>query len=1020
MNFGTLLWHAARKALSESDRSIGVRISPLDLRPEDLESVIEQTAAEREAGLHIVLSCPGAEVREAGRLAVFPDDRAAELANRWRNSVQIDAGERLFYASAEVHGKAGSLDDCLTKFTEDDLSQSFFELLRGRYEVPVDVARELGELVQPSPRLLTELGIQLERSEASTWEQRLGEALPVVSLLPDGELTAENAAQRLKANRKIVELAHTNERRPKRISDKVSQLIDGLETAGVDGEGLRSFSLEDLATEELESLVPKPRKTPGSSKGKGKAKGKSRGRNKGKSTKKKVGADSEAAPASSSTDSSAELTAPTNNTNKPEGDDQAAAKAEAIDPEAAAAELLASVRVPPLPSGALKLLRESYTHDGDGLSWDVGLALPRSWLASVPRRLPPPTRVELPEQAGAELRALHQSRRELRRELLAKVDPKTLDQLSQSPLALLSDPELRTCSEKLLRATTALLEQALREPVSVRQAMLNMESVRLRSRRGMLLMLSPLHPLSLAQLLGRVEAARDASPLERAELPLARAALSRSLESPSRWHDSDNQGLVAGSSCAPLVCFESEGSSLSAVEAAELGEKLGALYLRNHPHATLGLRVAIKGDSPSGLADGLARLVGDGPGETQRLELLCSTPPGGLELNPRIRLSSYPTDPKSSPDSDRVIDVASPHLIFRLDPPSSRPEEVEEPKVDVQPAPGGLGLLPRRFRMVRGRLRAEVVLSSSDSLVALERLLASCSGAMPRGVFVRERRPVRLIGFQTAKRTVAWEVTVASRVSSSPPEGQTLVMHERLEDAEVAITTRDAEPLARAVQPLLRRLGSGDERVESARIVAEFLAETDPGGLLALGRSMFEQSLATLLRAVAVTRYGEEVGLQALSPETVQLITGASLPEGTVLGLGVAHKQGRLTLFGGIATVSTELAFSSRGAELVGSGAALLRPLLDFLKRSQSPSSPVEHVAQRLVSSLLWQAVAGSRKPSEPLAEALCRLSEQAAELESVVLAPSVKQDRDDLSLRDLSLSARRLTPALIDELLWS
>ncbi len=1014
MKFASLILRAVDAALEEDPDLLGLRLSPATVTEEDLKVLLAEAQERTRRGLFIVGSAPDVGFLSRDRVCTAPDERAAEQATAWRNSVDVSAGQHLLYVSAEEHDKASGLRDCLLQLTEDDLHRAYVAWCESSDGgVPGALAaalRDAGLTDRLPAATLCEFAraVAKDAPRSDPWEAA-GKHLPVLGLVRDSRLTRADAAERLSANERLVRRAATVERRRSATNAATAELQTAVrEALGREGpndvkRALGRLDLGELRTKQLGQKAPTRRssktKDPAPKK---KVKGAAGKRKKTPTTRRQPDPtppreEEEEVP---TIQVSLEPTRPVDvepqPTTKKRTRDDASPKDDPPKPRRFA--------VAELPLGVQALLTALMAADGAELEWAVRSDV-RRCLTTLPggaesERVGDELRAH--EAVAVEVAAWAEARRAFVESMAHDGDLLVaVTQLTRAPAAVLRDANVRESATRLLRATAELHAAAVRAPnEQIMRAVLALDTMAIRDSSGLALrMLSPLHPLWLSQALAVATVADTAPKLD----DVMKRLLGRALEapvSPQHWPEQARGDLAAARPECGLIVYEREPDAVTGPPLVRLGERALRRFLALCPHAHLGVRVAVIGGDPSPLVEGFARCLVDAGEVLRRVEVFCQRPLAfSAHSQAPALVAAGRLVPRPLPlEEGRIAAEIDPHLMVRIAGRARGPETDEASAPLVAPvAPGG-GLLRTYFELRERGLRARTSVRGDTALEAFEALYAGCWGRRPTGELRSEASATSLAALvvPTPDRPAAWHMAIGPSFGRRPPPEHHLLVHERVSDeATCAIVVRDIQPASRALAEALRQLGLPEERPRVLKALASKLASTNACGLVSLERRS-EHLVAAGVLALEMQRRAGERPVVIARVEGLQLAAllgehGEDDPMGAVL-VGFSAGGDQLELQLGYATLDQAIDVEFSNGRLGGDVGRRIKTLAGVLEIARSGESVMAAAAREALGWLLWPALATDGRPVPTLHTALRRFTETGtAEVQGVCLLPPAK-----------------------------
>ncbi len=1038
MKFPELVLSLVRTQLDENPTFLGVRLSPVRLtagEARELARLAPEALGER---IYVAVSAPGTKYQLSGRVLVAPDERAAEKATEWRNVAHPNQGEHLVYVSVDVHGRAGGLQDCLHPLSEKMLREHFGVLCddteRG---FPVGLGETLSEarlIERVSSHQLCEFAdavAQRTHAGATSWAA-VGAALGDLYLATDTRLRAADARDRLRANTELVARVLTGERQGSRKAQnaEATALMSKLRAAAESSSTLRSVDVGEIQTAPLLKLAGL---RPTSKRGRGKPKP-TQGKRKKKANKKKTKRKKEATtkPVTPTEDLRPVDEEFVNDLldKKPESREKEARRrarrlvgnAGVWDDKVQRSEL-GSIKLPAGLLEAFALLEES---GHDGISLQVRGDVRRSI-----QRIPASH-----ELVGHDLKVSSLTReienwRCARLALMSELDEVTqkrsgaaLELLLRAPLLALADEHIGGHISTLIDRGADLLTkaEACSDPAELRAA-LNIDTITIRSRAGEeALIVSPLHPLWLAQSKARYESLLREAQLDDTARRLVARSLAAAPVAPPRWPSPSGVWLDRSSVSMTLPTYDvhSEAVPLASVRTAT--RLLAKRLLELEPYAHLGLRVRAEGRGAAGVVDGMADLLHSIPAlsgvSVHVPEALAEYSAAASQEIAEGRLSVLPA-------SNTTDTLQRPHIRVLADPTTPGPEDEEPAPPETAGHAGGVGFLPTRFELRGGTLRVETPVTGHPALEAIEALLSRLDDRHPRKVFVHSAKAASLgtLLKSRERRGVTWDVLLAPRISGCRPEGAHDLVRERVGTrCEVSAITDVIDPASRWLAAGLNRLGVADLRPRTLRALAERLGDAGAGGLVSL-TGPGDHLLAAGTLGLALRDRGQE-------PMLVAPITGSSYrtllgrePESddsVAFALGLSRTGEELSIEVGFAAVA-DASLSAKSGGISGDHGIALNRLVTVITHALNSDSLSGVVAREELAWVLWPAVASDPRHAE-LSELVRSLGAGAkASVSALLLLPPehrVVRKRVDLSIASTKAEVIALSVESLEQLL--
>lgn len=1025
MDVAKLIAAAAKQSLEEYPTAIGVRFSPISLSAADIERVPDEVRRLLGPGTYVAASAPGVRRRAGDHVLIVSDHTAAEQATAWRNSVRVGKGERLVYVSVEEHGKASGLRDCLLAVSEAGLVETLLRWMESESNLPKGLASALREAALHESRsiaALTEFAClaNSEGPRSKAWAS-VSKSLPALGLAKDSGLKgAEDAADRLRANAKLVASALTGEARRRAAGGPMAEVEERLRRALRDAPAvsraavLASIDLGDLKTSALgpKPKRPKPKRLPeppAQKKGRaGKASDAEKAGDKGQASR--IGKQS---------------VTPV----EPPPEPRRRAPAASVSGEpvrgAGGESIGLKLHAPPLPEGVAALLGD--LHRGPG--GPVRLAVTRDARACL-ITLPRVAEREILTSAGLEQRVGEPFSRwaDARRVALAQVEtlarrPEDVSALLVGALPQLVAQEAAGAAlRSLLDAELDLFRAALIQDPMTQLEVLRLDTAEVTERGAVMLrLLGPLHMLWLSQALARGETLSRAKGMAETARRLLSRAATAAPAAPQAFPESDRDELRLARPEAALIVYERVPDAVVGQPVAEFAEALVRRYLELCPHACLGLRVALLGGDEAAFLDGLARAAAGVP-ELERVEVLCARPPrldrrsvAAAEFEAgRVRVDALPIP------SERLSE-ASPHIVvhFRGAPADPEDEEPSPPGVAGY-APAGAAASSFEIRRHSLRVRTPV---EGRGVAAFEALHASARGRKQIGAFISDHTALSLKSVTPQSGlSSTWHAVVAPSVGGQPPLGFHLIAHEAVEAAQCAVISRDLRPLTRALQEGLRQIGVAEHRPNVLRSLGAKLSDATSAALLSLRRPGTLQLLAGVLSLELARQADAQALIVPVDPEHLAALAGEPVAQSEQLFMLAVWPAGeKLAVRIGFATadpnVPLDLSRPTPGAR-VGKLAAALAEVWQMAARGSGDDGAA---AREFLNWIIWPALAAEDGGPPGVQEAMrsWRLCEEATG-GVFLIPPQSTALTGALRGKRAKVSVLTLEPALLNKLLLS
>ncbi len=859
MEYVELITHEVARVCRESGVE-GVRLVPFIVEADEVAPLVESLRNAVGAGLFLAVSAPDATRVESERVWVSPDDDAARQATEWRNTIDSAAGERLVYIAHKRWGRAGGLQDTLRRIPETALREAFRSLAE-EHELPaalIGALDDTGVLKKVRSRDLSAFAKAVTAADDPF--RAAGEHLPLLGLARDTGLTPGDARERIRFNDRIVHRAIAGERIAR--SSSQGQITEQLRRAHrEDDQG--ALSAVDLGEATTEELAPRG----GSTRRRATSATPVRKKGRKKATKRST-PDGDAAAGSNRAaerevgsgvaDRQAELlnqalaggAASRGRALSDLGGSLLQESAAATDhsEDAGLEGLFRELREDVQP-GALELVSAVVRGDGSPLELEVKedprAALRRELPGSVELR---PAPLDLRDHA-TEVARWREARHQLVELLVGAGDRERLSVagLVRAPLLALSAPSLRAAAGELVEAASDAYRAATTAgEASAARALLAIDTAIVTGADGRrLVLLTPLHPLSLGQALARLEQLdAQRKKLSRSEARVVARTLSRTPAAPQEFPVSDGDFGRLAPPVSGLICFETQPALAQDLALRTVGERLVAAFLSVHPYARLDLRIRIHGEAPAPLLEGLAAAL-DEEGELGHLEVQTESESVSIrDASAREALSSGHL--VLAPLAGEGVGA---HLELVVAPTPTGAADDRPGDVDV--AGYAAGTLSTNFEVFRGGLRALTEVAGVLGVEEAEAALALARGRAPQGAFVVEPRGMDLQSAvaSTTRRQAAWRAVLGHDLSRTHADSDRLICFERLEEGlQVAVLSDTTEPASRTLEAPMRRLGVDPPTPMALRTLAERLCQLGRG-LVPLHGSSTDRLASLLLEA---------------------------------------------------------------------------------------------------------------------------------------------------------------------------
>ncbi len=922
MTFAELLCHVAKLRFND-EAQVGVRVSPVMITPQEALQIPTAARAILAPNTFVAVACPGVDPWEDDRTCVAAGEHAAERATFWRNRLSPQAGDRVLYVSARRLGRAGGLQDTLFDLSESRLRQGFLEWCRSPESgCPPELAEALaqsGVAEVADARALAAFSAAV--FDAVDPVRAAGDALPVLSLARDSAL-ATNPEERLRENVRWVRAASAGDSRGvSKLSQQAAVVRRTLTevTSGAAGDdlmtGLKTVDIGPLKLEELAAPAPKPRSAskpkppkaprpepptpprPAPRKPTEERPSESRPRPTAQaevgeaapapappgpggddpapdaqategSPKEDARATSGAAragatPAGPAAGASAQhgTAAPADPEAKPSPNRRRPAKV-AAGPWTEAMHLRELGAPAPLPEGLRSLIMLALGAPPAEVLWRVGGDDPSRVLLKRPRGLgdpaaplPPPNGLEQELGAWSAARAA----------LIAALGGVELavDRMLSYPFTALGAAETNTAAVAAVDAGLRLLEAASTLGAAATEWAIGLDTVCVVSATGgESMVLTPVHPLWLGQIVDRLKQAADAAAAEGPHRTVLAQELARPLATPASW-PSRGRTLRPSSPAPGLLGFSTNRRAVAAREVAALTESVVRRYLSVTPHASAGLRVVIDGVDVDAVADGVIAAVAGEASQPSRVWVHASRPVAPSESAGGGPPQTYLPTPTST---------EHPHVVVRV--MHGEPGE----------APGPSELVERYARAIN--------------------TVGPASGAPVRATSSAVAIAAAAAHHSSDEST--WEVLIAPRVRGAPRRGSFVLARERTASSEVVIASRDTRSAARELQGVLEAMGVADTRPKTIRSLVAALASGSTG-ILSMSATTERQLARLLLEHVLLDHLGDEAAVGHLTEAEQRLWLDTPRDDWGAFAVAAAPRNGRLNLVFGYGAIAGAL-----------------------------------------------------------------------------------------------------------------
>jgi hypothetical protein len=513
-------------------------------------------------------------------------------------------------------------------------------------------------------------------------------------------------------------------------------------------------------------------------------------------------------------------------------------------------------RAAPLPEGAAALLVAGLERDGEPLEWFLRTDAHGEVLAKLPRGFGEAQVRTRPMDAS--LVRLVEAWRDARSALIATLGgaDATLDALYRVPYTALGYAPVQSAAAALVgRSDDLLLAAAALGPGDAAGA-LAFDTVALRSVSGReTVLLSPVHPLVVGQLLARVPAFEHASKARGLIRTLLARATDVTLRAPSAWPPSPS--LQPSCPVAGVVGFETEPRAVSALDLQGIAWRLLSRLVDTHPSSLLGARVSVAAGDPEPIVTGLAEYT---------------------TADPRLRTLWVHVDRSVTADSANALITAN------------RLELVAEADRNERPH--------MSLRVVAGDVVRDVAPPGWEP--GARSALSAC-GVQDAAVLGTGRADLAPWA-PGSMDDAGWEAVIAPHVTGPPRANATVIIRDRFGNADVAVVTRDIRGASRLLEETFRKLGVEDFRPRTMRALAAGLASVT-GSLLPLAGSVSGSVAGQLLELALFERLGDQAQVARLGPDDASLWCGDDVPEGDAVALALTARDGRLRIVLGYGTL---------------------------------------------------------------------------------------------------------------------
>lgn len=1007
MNIGALIALAAKRVFDDSEQRMGVRLSPISLTPAELTSAVKELRERLGPKAYIVGSAPGVNAAEVdARAYIAPDQRAAERATLWRNRVRVADKERLVYVSVETHAKANGLRDCLEQLRERDLRDALrmwasspraglpSSLIASLDEADLTGTVRLGALCE-----FAETVVSAGAKGAAAW-QVVGEALPLLNLVSDTKLGKHDTADRLRANHALVRAVETGEGRRRTASGPLAPVEEALHVAlanppktGRRG-ALASVDLSSVKTSHLAKgkvSKPKPVGPVEAPKDTSKAGGKAGPKKPSKQLKIEP-----PAPANASGDRikpNVEVAdSPIERVLMEER--QGAEPSNA--PEATPKLPKSVIRLAgaPLPTGLAAMLAKLLDGGGDPLELTVKVA-DRSHLSELAKTLSPEIRIA--RRARERLAAAYSVWSEARRTLLDVARalpgaPPLAEMLTRGMPSLLKEAVVEAALTSFVATTVALYEAAGDSDQRTMREVLALDTIALRPRTGevALRVIGPLHLLSVGQTLAARRALDDAKDLPDNARRLILRALEVAPAAPGVFPD-ESAELPISRGVGALLVYERVPELVSAADASAAARAVVLRYLALSPHALLGLRVAVTGESDlAPLVEGVAAAALEASPRPDHVSVLCERPPTYEAKSMVARALSEEVLRLEALDEQGARGA---HVTLRFAGTQGRPEDDEAaaPLVNTFAPPGGGRTT---FQLRSHGLRVHTSVAGARELEAVEALLSHAMGSAPQGAFVADVAGRSLRSeCEKAGAEGGWLAIVGQSLGRRPPIPWFLIAHEVCGSrATCAVVAKEVRSASRSLQEGLGTLGVNDMRSRSLLQLADKLASAGRSSLVPLARpaaSLVVGGLLALELRKTLGSDGDVLIAPVTGPVYETLVGHAEEGDADTLQIGAVQVADGLRLAIGYATVSLSPDLNTTKAQFDGAVAKRIARVAEALHIGAAGTRADAAAAREAVAWALWTAVAVDDSTHGAWGETLMKWNGAVrAPIEAIVLMP--------------------------------
>ena len=1005
MNLSTLIARAFDGALRDHPKAIGVSLSPVGLSADELRDTVSATKRLLGDPVRVVGSAPSAELTESEGLFIAPDQRAAERATEWRNSVDVGRGEHIVYISVEEHPKASGLRDCLFSIQDSAVVQAFMEWSESADSpLPKDFANRLQEAglwERVSIGDLCDLAtaVAAEPPRVPRW-QAVGRNLFKIGLVRDSKLGGDEVSRRLAGNKELVTGLLTGERRKNRVSqnERLEKDLAAAFSTNVDvRDALASVDIGGIDTDDIEpKRQPKRRtrttKSPDRGKSRataGKKSPKTTGEPKKRERKVKGGTSGPEQPSPPDVGEEETVTV-----SPPPATDQ---PPQPRPPDTPAAPQI-RVSVEPLPRGLGVLLEELLDPATARVEAAVREAA-RGALQTLGRDAVV-HRCSVP-LAEASCQAELLAWREARSALLSQIQTVRGQQdvprvLARGMRKLVAHDVVRPLVESLATATERLFRRAAECSDDVMREVLSLDTISLRDASGrvVLRVLGPLHLLALGQSLTQARLGDQIAKLPPALRRLSDSALRFGPTAPASLPVGAVEELSLSRSEAGLLVFELVPELVDRRSLESLGNMLVRRFVELSPSALLGVRMVVVGSVAAEMAEGAARALQ----EEERLErvvICCARPPSLRQRSAalaEVEAGRLRFDAVSPSGAGALL----PHIVVYA--PSGVPApDAEEP---AWSSPNGfassLGGERAAFEVCGSGLRVRTSVQGVSELEAFDLVHARLRDRTPKATFTVNAAALGLgtvvdlgLGAQST-----WHAVIGPNLGRRPPMGSYLLAYDAVDAGTMcAIASKNMRPAIWVVRKGLERVGIIDQRPNALRELASKLANVSGSGLISLNGDDSELLAGALLAAELRRTEASDGALVAhIHGRSREVLLGdhdANFRGVLALGLDEPAGTPRLTL--GFATLDAGTDIDVSLTRLGGRLGAQLEHVVSMVTLGVRDKGIGAAVAREALAWSLWPAAA-SHEPGEssPWPERLKRaLTAAEIEVSLLIVLPS-------------------------------